>query len=137
MGRLKKDHSGWRTHGLWKKYQLPSVVEPSKHVKRKKNTNRWCKGKEGVQHVLERYFYHIRGWDYVKRTNWIRTRCANCYKQFHKSDSSIPLTIELDEVDSNTYPVQVKVNGKAIPIDFRMYDTTHHWCNSCQEWERN
>ena len=38
MGRLKRDHSGWRTSGLWLKYQNPMVEDKPLKGKSKKNT---------------------------------------------------------------------------------------------------
>lgn len=117
MGRIKKDHSGYHTHGLWKKYQQPSVEDkPTKH-KSKKNTKRWCRGKVGSEHALVRRFKHY-GWS-SRRSNVIYTVCTNCGKKFCKTkNSGIPLEIEIDESnESVVYPVQVKVNGEAVPID--------------------
>lgn len=48
--RLKKDHSDYRSSGLWSKYN------PKEHgFKRKKDTKRWCKGKEGREHDWTEY----------------------------------------------------------------------------------
>lgn len=132
MARLKHDHSGWRSHGLYKKYQSPAVDEAAHSRKTKKNTRKWCRGKVGTEHVLRRYFWHT-GWE-SKRTNWIRSKCVVCGKEFRNKDKSIPLTIELDERDGKSYPIQVKVNGIAIPIDYKMYHDGRHWCYACDEW---
>lgn len=72
MGRLKKDHSNWRTMGLWKKYQHPNVYETPKRVKRSKNTKRWCKGKVGREHDYK-----------LKQTeDWqMMPICSKCKKQ--------------------------------------------------------
>lgn len=134
MGRLKKDHSGYRSSGLYTKYKSPSVNEKPIQHKSKKNTIKWCKGKIGVEHVAERYFYHFRWTN--KRTNWIMTRCIVCRKELNRKDNSIPLRIELDDADGKPYPIQVKVNGLAVPIDYRLHDNKYHWCSGCQEWER-
>lgn len=53
MGRLKKDHSGWKSHGKWLKYQHPKIEEVPKQGKKSKNTRKWCKGKVGVKHDYE------------------------------------------------------------------------------------
>jgi hypothetical protein len=49
MGRIKKDHTGYTTMSLWKKYKYPEVFEKLK-PKTKKDTKRWCRGKVGVEH---------------------------------------------------------------------------------------
>ena len=129
MGRLKKDHSGYSSHGLWKKYNALAAPEPLGHVKSKKDTRRWCKGKKGVEHALQRRFYYSWG---GKRTSWIRTHCTVCQKELgFKNNTHIPLVIDIDEYENTAYPIQVKVNGKALPIpsewfrgDFCVY------CNS-------
>lgn len=130
MGRLKKDHSGYRTHGLWVKYQTPQVVERNK-PKSKKDTRKWCRGKVGVEHQLIRYFWHY-GWD-RKKTNWIRTKCRVCDKEFgRKNDPSVPLYIEVDE-EGKVFFVQVKVNGKALPMEPHLYGD-EWWCEHCRTW---
>lgn len=132
MARVKRDHSGWHSHGLFIKYQSPSVGEkPPKH-KSKKDTRKWCRGKTGKEHILRRYFWHF-GWT-SKRSNWIRCKCIECGKEFYNKDKGIPLIIEIDEVDHASYPVQVKVNGKPIPIDYRLYHETSYFCTACQVW---
>ena len=138
MGRLKKDHSGYHTHGRWLKYKLPSVVEPPKRSKAKKDTTKWCRGKIGVQHVIRRYFYYIYVNNGRTRTNLIRSKCVECGKGFYSKDSSIPLDIEVDGERGQKYPVQVKVNGKALPIDYKSYGIPHReYCDYCHEWHLN
>lgn len=143
MGRLKKDHSGWHSHGLYLKYQQPTVEEPTFKHKRKKNTNKWCKGKVGREHDLLRIFYRTynngRGyeWDYYNNKLYriIITRCMTCGKEFWSNKGkNIPLVIPV-RLESVKMPVQVKVNGKAVPIDYREYETNRYWCSACQMWE--
>ena len=137
MGRLKHDHSGWRSHGLWKKYQQPTVIEqPTKH-KSKKNTRRWCKGKVGVEHALVRRFKHY-GWS-SRRSKVIYTVCTVCRKEFYKTkNEGVPLQIEIDETDERAFPIQVKVNGRAIPFNECTLKAmrTEHWvyCEYCKDW---
>lgn len=76
MARLKRDHSGWRSSGLYLKYQQPKVDEIVHSKKTKKNTKKWCKGNVGVRHVYQR----------VERTEfmtfvWSTNRCDNCGKK--------------------------------------------------------
>ncbi len=77
MGRLKKDHSGWSTSGKWLKYQEPSIVERTPtYRKKKKDTNRWCRGKSGQRHnyvLVEKYESKLFSWN--KRV------CSNCGKK--------------------------------------------------------
>lgn len=136
MARLKRDHSGWSSSGLYLKYQQPTTNEEPIKKSSKKNTTKWCRGKSGVEHQLQRYFWRY-GWE-SKRTNWIRTRCVDCRKEFHRKDSNIPLRIDIDEDNCYvSYPVQVKVNGKAIPFNFCQLESLRleswHWCKRCKK----
>lgn len=135
MAKISHGSNTWRSEGLAKKYKEQEKIALDKTVKhkKKKDTRKWCKGKVGVEHTLIRYFWTY-GWE-SKRTNWIRSRCTTCGKEFHTKDSSIPLRIPVDEVDRAVHPVQVKVNGKAIPIDFNLY-LDRVWCNACRMWEQ-
>jgi hypothetical protein len=137
MGRLKKDHGGYRPSGLWLKYQQPvAVEEPARH-RGKKNTRRWCKGKVGTEHALVRRFKHY-GWS-SRRSRFIYTVCTVCRKEFYKiRHEGIPLEIEIDESnESVVYPVQVKVNGIVLPIDYRKYQDDRYYCSACDEWHFN
>ncbi len=132
MGKIKRDHSGWHSSGLWLKYQSPSVQEASKPPKKKKNTRKWCKGKQGVEHVIQRRFRHY-GWS-TKRSKYIYTVCVVCRKEFHANNTSVPLKIEIDETNQSiVFPIQVKVNGKAVPIDYHLFEN-EYYCWQCKEW---
>ena len=119
MARIKRDHSGYRTAGIFKKYQQPSVTERNL-TKSKKDTVKWCGGKTGKEHQLIRYFE--RPWssfDTPGTYKYVKCKCQVCKKQFfRKKDSSIPLIIDLDNKyeHSLTYQIQVKVNGVALPF---------------------
>ena len=137
MGRIKKDHSGYHTHGLWKKYQQPSVEDkPAKH-RRKKNTKRWCRGKVGSEHALVRRFKRY-GWP-SRRSRYTYTVCTSCRKEFFRTkNDGAPLEIEIDESnESVVYPIQVKVNGEAAPIDYRKFQEDRYYCAACEEWHFN
>lgn len=112
MARLKKDHSNWSSSGLYLKYQHPKIEHTVRIKNKKKNTKKWCRGKVGVEHQLVRYFHYING--LRRRSNWIRTRCDKCRKEFfHANDSSLPLKLEIDEYDDRKYQIQVKINRGA------------------------
>lgn len=119
MGRLKKDHSGWKTTGIWKKYQQPSIIERVPN-KSKKDRVRWCGGKTNKEHQLIRYFE--RRWisfDTRSKYKWIKCKCSICGKRLHKEkDTSIPLHIELDNLFdiSEKYQIPVKINGVILPF---------------------
>lgn len=112
MGRLKRDHSGWRTSGLWLKYQTPTVNEVQKH-KTKKDTRRWCRGKTGVEHDWhryqnKRYDWEIDGWF----DPWIRIECQSCKKKMYKrmaKTSHLPLHLFI-ESDYEYYEVPVRIS---------------------------
>ena len=75
MGRLKKDHSGWKTSGKWKKYQYPKIDETPRRVKKSKDTRKWCKGKFGVKHDYE----------LIQDSDWRKIPiCKNCKKQDYR-----------------------------------------------------
>lgn len=136
MARLKRDHSGWNSSGLYQKYQQPKIDEMVLKVKNKKDTKKWCRGKIGVKHDLQRHF-HYTTW-FNKRTNFIRVECINCGRKSHTKDTSIPLRIDLDEYDGVSYPVQVKVNGKPIPFTYCQLQSLDlrkwHYCEYCKDW---
>jgi len=123
MGRIKKDHSGYRTHGIFMKYQQPSIEDKSIKHKSKKDTNRWCRGKKGIEHKLYRKFYRTSFRNI--RTNLIEVYCSECRKQLHKkSHAGIPLIIDVEDgnVESNykyVDNIQVKVNGKPLPMEWQ------------------
>lgn len=75
MGRLKKDHSNYKTSGLWKKYQYPKVEERYIH-KSSKNTKKWCKGKIGKKHQYELVEEH----DFLD-WSWKIYKCKVCGKK--------------------------------------------------------
>lgn len=144
MARLKRDHSGWHSHGLYKKYQDPKIKEAPVKQKSKKDTKKWCKGKVGVEHDLIRTFYrsynHGRQYDFDyyngKLMKYIECSCVTCGKTFYRpNNKSIRLVIPVRS-DGVRMPIQVKVDGKAVPIDPMAY-SSHHWCSACQMWERN
>jgi len=75
MGRLKKDHSNYKTSGLWKKYQYPKIEETPRRGKKSKNTRKWCKGKVGVKHDYE----------LVQKHDWMKIPvCKKCKKQDYR-----------------------------------------------------
>lgn len=80
MGRIKKDHSGWRTSGLWKKFQYPKIEDDEEvsRVHKKKNTKKWCRGKVGIKHVKEKVS-ETKGF---LSFSWTEYRCTNCNKRF-------------------------------------------------------
>lgn len=133
MAKISHGADTWRSEGLAKKYKEQASFETLKNKhKSKKNTRKWCKGKVGVQHDLIRYFKYY-GWT-SKRSKYIQCRCKVCGKEFYNKSSSIPLIIELDNKDGKSYPIQVKVNGIANPIDYRLFHDENLWCEHCQEW---
>lgn len=131
MARLKKDHSGWRSHGLHKKYQQPAINEPVIKHNKKKNTQRWCGGKVGREHDIYRHYHFSRGWDWDKYfRNWIEASCRTCGKKFwRKNDTSLPLEIPIDGEYAEPLPIQVKVDGVPLPIDPQRY--IGDWCPFC------
>lgn len=82
MGRLKKDHTGWRTSGLWLKYKFPTINEYLPRLKRKKDTKKWCKGKKGIKHS---YKLMIPKNDTAVLMGYRKVPiCTNCGRQDYK-----------------------------------------------------
>jgi hypothetical protein len=132
MGRLKKDHSGYHTSGLYLKYQQPSVYERPAHRSNKKNTSKWCRGKVGVPHEYHRYQskrYRWRDDDYV--WDWIKAKCVECGKVSYKRRSYDAPLHAFVYSESERTQIQVRVNGKIIPFDAPRYDGSW-WCSQCR-----
>lgn len=52
MARVKKDKTGWRSHGIWLR---DFVIHPEKQKRgNKKDTKKWCRGKKGREHEYKR-----------------------------------------------------------------------------------
>jgi hypothetical protein len=101
MGRLKKDHSNWKTQGLFKKYQQPAVVERKTRIKTHKDTQHWCRGKIGVAHDL--YQKQLRYKWLNEITNHYYTYCRVCHKQlFKKRLGSVPLIIDVQYIQQES-----------------------------------
>lgn len=144
MAKISHGANTWSSEGLAKKYKAQENFDSGKiKHKSKKDTNKWCKGKVGREHELIRTFY--RTWNNGKGYDWeyhdnklyklLVTRCLTCGKEFwHNKGKTAPLIIPVRS-EGFRMPVQVKVNGKAIPIEPRLF--THHWCESCERWELN
>ncbi len=80
--RIKKDHTGWRSSGLWKKYSLPSIDELTPRPKSKKNTAKWCKGRVGLKHDYKLDF--PRNKSHFSRERYKLPICQKCGKHDHK-----------------------------------------------------
>lgn len=138
MGRLKKEHGGWRTHGLWLKYQSPKVNEQPIKAKSKKDTNKWCRGKKGVEHNWHRYQGRQYDWrvdDYV--SPYVEIKCLECRKEkYAKTAKAAKYTLHawVEDKSSGYEPVQVRVNGKYLPIEYTMYQKGKYWCGGCGYW---
>lgn len=136
MGRLKKDHDGYRTSGLWLKYQTPQVNERNIPPKSKKNTTLWCRGKVGREHTWHRFEqmrWNDEIWDFLGKT--IEIRCVDCGKEKYiktAKAAGYPLHIWVDQKYCGVDPVQVKVNGEYKPLThFDFKRGGHHYCWRC------
>lgn len=105
MARLKKDHSGWKSQGLYLKYKEPTA----KKLKKKKNTVKWCRGKIGKKHMLERRFkihWALSSHEYI--SNYTETICTSCGKKLYGKYKEVPLQLYIKYKTVN-YQIQVKV----------------------------
>ena len=130
MGQLKRDHGGYHSSGLWTKYQQPAVVERNVH-KSKKDTNKWCKGKVGKPHDWVQTLHRSR----YDAFTYYTCRCDTCGKRiYRKRVKSLPLHIDVrdQEGEIRHFPIQVKVNGRAIPIDPKRFSSEYCW--DCRDW---
>lgn len=138
MGRLKKDHSGYSSHGKWLKYQFDSTGTPVTRVKSKKDTVHWCKGKVGAEHVWHKW--QERQWDdelfkYAK--TYVDILCKNCGKKKSiktAKGAHYPLHAWIDDKSTGYEPVQVRVNGVYLPIDYIKYFEGKYFCRYCGMW---
>jgi hypothetical protein len=90
MAKISHDDSSWHASGVIKrdaqhtKDPEEDARMPGKKPARKKDTKRWCKGKEGRDHeivwVAWETVYHYRSWTKIV-TNRLVGRCKTCYKQ--------------------------------------------------------
>ena len=130
MAQIKRDHGGYYSSGLWIKFQQPdtSINDDPKRKSKKKDTVKWCKGKVGVKHHFYQTLWKSRWSDHV----YYNTECSVCKKEVYKKRiKSLPLHYEIQQ-ESKIYPVQVKVDGVAVPINHLAW--THYWCGGCKEW---
>ena len=138
MGRLKQDHSGWSTHGKWLKYQQPTISEKPLAGKSRKDTNKWCKGKVGVEHTWHRYQYKRWNDERLAFTRaYIKIKCIKCRKEkYIKTARGANFTLHLfiTDMDEGYVPVQVRVNGKILPIAYAQYRRGKYWCNDFGYW---
>lgn len=137
MGRLKRDHSGWRTSGLWLKYQSPQVNERQPKFN-KRDTNKWCRGKIGREHVWHRYQQKRYSWeldDYIDL--WVHIKCVECGKQkYTKTAKSAryPMHLYIKEKSDGFELIPVRINGEYLPVDYWKYQKDKKWCSGCGRW---
>lgn len=138
MGRLKKDHSGWRTSGIWLKYQQPTINDTQAKPKAKKDTNKWCRGKVGREHVWHRYQqkrWNDDLWKYL--SPYIEIKCIVCNKEKYVKTAraaTYPMHLWVEQQNEGYEPVQVRVNGKYLPIEYLEYRQGKYFCHSCGYW---
>ena len=113
MGRLRKDHSGWSTHGKWLKLQAVKTIDNEPKHKSKKNKAKWCKGKAGKEHTLIR-LKPLNYCDFDKQyLSYTRTVCVVCKRQFFKRASThLLLKVEVVHNTDSYHGYFIPVNGK-------------------------
>lgn len=135
MGRLKKDHSGWRSSGLYLKYQSPKINEQPTKAKSKKDTVKWCRGKVGREHEWHRFENMKWDWEldnYVEK--YIHLRCVQCGKEKYAKtakSANYPLHIWIDEKYCGADPIQVRVNGEYLPLTIYDFKKGKWYCHEC------
>lgn len=78
--RLKEDKSNWKASNIIRKTRL--WLDEAKHIGRRKNTRKWCRGKVGIAHQFVTTESH-KLWNLV----WHIERCRGCGKKKHVTDS--------------------------------------------------
>jgi hypothetical protein len=135
--RLKKEHGGYHSSGLWLKYSRPVVEErPGGKQSKKLNKKKWC-GKVGVEHVWHRYRrmrWNDEAWDYIDPYEVIE--CAYCWeRKSPKTAKTLDLPLHLwIKQDNGSYAVQVSVNGDYKPLPQLVYKKGVRWCYDCQRY---
>lgn len=131
MARLKKDHSGYRSSGLYKKWQgLPVEDKPIK-AKKKKDTTRWCKGRVGDEHDLYKQFVQLWINGETITCNYTETKCRNCNKRLHRS-KGVPLRLRIEQKGS-VNPIPVKINGSLQKLSSDWFIFEKCWCGAYHE----
>lgn len=79
MTTLKEDGDSWKASGIKRRDFRNSKEEPevNRHKgNKKKNTSRWCRGKQGQEHDVE-HVPHPTYWRYGSHVD----RCKRCGKE--------------------------------------------------------
>lgn len=140
MARLKRNNSSWHAHGLYLKYKQPTANEQPAKNKSKKNTNRWCRGKVGKEHEwhsFQRKRWDDERWDFV--WSYTEIKCVVCRKEKYIKTAKAtiyPFHIWVDKPNTGYQSVQVRVNGKILPIPEYQYHADKYWCKECYSWHR-
>lgn len=136
MGRLKRDHTGYSSSGLWLKYQRPGINERSVAPKSKKDTNKWCRGKVGREHNWHRFQEMRWSWseeDYI--SPYIAIHCVVCDKEKYAKtakSANYPLHIYVKQEYCGIEPVQINVNGEYKPLTaYEFKNNNYHYCDEC------
>lgn len=136
--RLKEQHDGYSSMGLWLKYQRPAASERIIKPRAKKDKNRWCGGRKGVEHQWHRYqkmHWNDEKWDYEDYYEIIE--CFSCYERLTKShkkpEGELPLHLWIKQYDGS-YAVQLSINGIPQPIKQLVYNKDQRWCWQCQRY---
>lgn len=90
MAKLSRDATSWRAYGLVRRnedWENDPKLDARKPKNNKKDTNRWCKGKEGVEHDIRAVPYggpincntcKVAG--KICKHRYTRNKCINCGK---------------------------------------------------------
>lgn len=133
--RLKEQHDGYSSMGLWLKYQRPEVNERIIKPRSKKDKNRWCGGRVGLEHTWHRYQkmrWSDEEWQYLPPYRE-ETYCFVCNKRKTKSAVNLDLPLHLwVQQENGSYAVQISVDGIPQPIKQLVYKKDYDWCYECQ-----
>jgi len=134
--RLKDDHSGYRSHGLWQKYQYPKIDEERFTKPRTKKDGSLCVDKK--EHKWHRF--QCKGWenDITDDTDTHEhIKCFACGKKKSPKTAknlNLPLHVWIKNDKGGYDVVQVKVNGEYPPIPREAFHKNKYWCDTCRYW---
>lgn len=130
--RLKQDHSGYSSSGLWLKYNQSDPRSRLSKKKPKPCLHEW--------HKYEVYRYKRTRWGY-NEGDPIGVRyeivCSNCGKEKSVKSSKTLKTIFHPMIQSKNEPtfVQIKINGEYLPLPRYITrprsEDGFEWCYEC------
>jgi hypothetical protein len=90
--RLKEDSNSWKANSILKRDFKHDHSDTIMLFKSHKNTNKWFRGKVGVEHII---LWHKHKWTFGGEM--YLGKCSNCGKKFYKD--SEPIETKLTKIN--------------------------------------